>query len=367
LADEFIEAQGAHSADLNQDADQEGLTIQPEIDESDRLASDDDEDDDDDDDEDNVNIVISDIVNKPYSATTGMLQQQQSQTSTNNNQSALLTWQKGGVKQPGQPAGPGVPGAIGTGPQAGKPPGLSAPGGPQAKAGVDLEAPGTINDLPTYEYNLQEVSDEDKPWRKPGADITDYFNYGFNEETWIAYCMKQKRLRAENAMGIKMPMQGGPFQSGGGMIQQPYQPPPLPPGSSLPASLVTSNIQILNTQAGGSSGAGLNASMVPPGMPPGIQSLNQSNMQMHGGGPNMPYQQQHMNQMQQGNMMSNQQMGGYQGRMPYQPRYPPPSMQQQGPYQQQQQMRPQLNDPNNMRQQQQQRGVYGSDSNESVL
>ncbi|KAI7908271.1 Fip1 motif-domain-containing protein, partial [Cokeromyces recurvatus] len=36
---------------------------------------------------------------------------------------------------------------------------------------------------------------EDKPWRKPGADITDYFNYGFNEITWRAYCAKQKMLR----------------------------------------------------------------------------------------------------------------------------------------------------------------------------
>jgi hypothetical protein len=25
---------------------------------------------------------------------------------------------------------------------------------------------------------------EEKPWREPGVDITDYFNYGFNENTW---------------------------------------------------------------------------------------------------------------------------------------------------------------------------------------
>jgi pre-mRNA 3'-end-processing factor FIP1 len=65
--------------------------------------------------------------------------------------------------------------------------------------GVDLEAQGTIGDVPTLDYDLQGIKDEDKPWRKPGADITDYFNYGFNEETWIAYCMKQRRLRAENS------------------------------------------------------------------------------------------------------------------------------------------------------------------------
>ena len=30
-----------------------------------------------------------------------------------------------------------------------------------------------------------------------GADITDYFNYGFTEETWRVYCEKQKKMRSE--------------------------------------------------------------------------------------------------------------------------------------------------------------------------
>ncbi len=33
-----------------------------------------------------------------------------------------------------------------------------------------------------------------------GADITDYFNYGFTEDTWMLYCEKQKRLRSENGV-----------------------------------------------------------------------------------------------------------------------------------------------------------------------
>lgn len=41
---------------------------------------------------------------------------------------------------------------------------------------------------------------EDKAWRKPGADITDYFNYGFNEDSWKAYCAKQVQLRLEQSM-----------------------------------------------------------------------------------------------------------------------------------------------------------------------
>lgn len=42
---------------------------------------------------------------------------------------------------------------------------------------------------------------EDKPWRAEGADPSDWFNYGFNEETWRRYCEKQARLRREYAMG----------------------------------------------------------------------------------------------------------------------------------------------------------------------
>ncbi|KAH0630910.1 hypothetical protein JD844_004254 [Phrynosoma platyrhinos] len=59
--------------------------------------------------------------------------------------------------------------------------------------GIDLEAAGNINGLPVIEVDLE--SFEDKPWKKPGADLSDYFNYGFNEETWKAYCEKQRRLQ----------------------------------------------------------------------------------------------------------------------------------------------------------------------------
>ncbi|CAG8639730.1 5093_t:CDS:2, partial [Paraglomus occultum] len=61
--------------------------------------------------------------------------------------------------------------------------------------GIDLNAVGTIDGTSVYDVDLD--SFEDKPWRKPGADITDYFNYGFNEHTWRAYCAKQKQMREE--------------------------------------------------------------------------------------------------------------------------------------------------------------------------
>ncbi|CAL8271172.1 unnamed protein product, partial [Arctogadus glacialis] len=61
---------------------------------------------------------------------------------------------------------------------------------PIAKA-LDLNALGDVQGIP-----LLWVDIEEKPWRKPGADISEYFNYGFNEDTWKAYCGKQRRIRA---------------------------------------------------------------------------------------------------------------------------------------------------------------------------
>lgn len=34
----------------------------------------------------------------------------------------------------------------------------------------------------------------DKPWRRPGADISDWFNYGFDEISWEAYCYRRRDL-----------------------------------------------------------------------------------------------------------------------------------------------------------------------------
>ncbi|KAK8741027.1 hypothetical protein OTU49_002453, partial [Cherax quadricarinatus] len=65
----------------------------------------------------------------------------------------------------------------------------------------DFNSPGKINGVPITEFNLADL--EDKPWRKPGADISDYFNYGFNEETWFKYCERQKRMRiTESGAGL---------------------------------------------------------------------------------------------------------------------------------------------------------------------
>ncbi|XP_061883319.1 pre-mRNA 3'-end-processing factor FIP1 isoform X1 [Entelurus aequoreus] len=91
-----------------------------------------------------------------------------------------------------------------------KTPGSRSYGQVNAKLkGVDLDASGSINGVPVLEVDLELF--EEKPWRKPGADLSDYFNYGFNEDTWKNYCEKQKRIRMglEGSVTSKITVQQG--------------------------------------------------------------------------------------------------------------------------------------------------------------
>ena len=42
------------------------------------------------------------------------------------------------------------------------------------------------------------------PWRSSSEDITDYFNYGFNEETWRVYSEKVKEFYSKNPIEKKV-------------------------------------------------------------------------------------------------------------------------------------------------------------------
>ena len=52
--------------------------------------------------------------------------------------------------------------------------------------GMDLELDDPLPD------NIDVDSVQDKAWRRPESDLTDYFNYGFTEDTWRLYCHKQQ-------------------------------------------------------------------------------------------------------------------------------------------------------------------------------
>lgn len=72
-----------------------------------------------------------------------------------------------------------------------------------------------------------DLAEHDKPWRRPGADQTDFFNYGFDEFTWATYCLKQKMTRD----GIK------DAKNETAQFQMMFDAPPMPgmPGVGVPA------------------------------------------------------------------------------------------------------------------------------------
>lgn len=77
---------------------------------------------------------------------------------------------------------------------------------------------------------------DDKPWRRPGSDISDYFNYGFDEFTWVSYCLKQQEVRKEVGDQKKQMDEMQSFL-GMGMPPMPSAPaaPAAPPVSGAPA------------------------------------------------------------------------------------------------------------------------------------
>lgn len=52
--------------------------------------------------------------------------------------------------------------------------------------------PGMFDGRSVLEVDLNAMAE--KPWRRPGADISDWFNYGFDEISWEAYCYRRRDL-----------------------------------------------------------------------------------------------------------------------------------------------------------------------------
>ena len=45
---------------------------------------------------------------------------------------------------------------------------------------------------PIFDVDMTNLAE--KPWRRPGSDISDWFNYGFDEISWEAYCYRRRQL-----------------------------------------------------------------------------------------------------------------------------------------------------------------------------
>lgn len=79
---------------------------------------------------------------------------------------------------------------------------------PPSEPGVDLYAPPLLPDgRSVYEIEIEMLDRKD--WRMPGADNSDWFNYGFDEFTWSEYTrrrreMEEMRNNPQQAMQMAM-------------------------------------------------------------------------------------------------------------------------------------------------------------------
>ncbi|GAV70856.1 Fip1 domain-containing protein, partial [Cephalotus follicularis] len=72
---------------------------------------------------------------------------------------------------------------------------------PQCGYGYGFSHPWSRNILDINIDTFQE-----KPWRYPGVDITDYFNFGFNEDTWKEYCNRLEQFRQRKYVQTRIPI-----------------------------------------------------------------------------------------------------------------------------------------------------------------
>lgn len=63
---------------------------------------------------------------------------------------------------------------------------------PPSHPSINPNMPGIVDGRSILEYDLTAMAE--KPWRRPGSDISDWFNYGFDEISWEAYCYRRRDL-----------------------------------------------------------------------------------------------------------------------------------------------------------------------------
>ncbi len=129
-------------------------------------------------------------------------------------------------------------------------PGTDYPARPTST--IDLKAnpihPTTGKPILSTDFDTDFPTESSKPWRKPGSDITDYFNYGFDEFTWASYCLKQQQMPKEiseikaQADFMKsfvegIPGAGAPAIPAGTAAQGPSAPMPGMPGMPSEAEM----------------------------------------------------------------------------------------------------------------------------------
>nr|XP_027185983.1 FIP1[V]-like protein isoform X2 [Cicer arietinum] len=130
---------------------------------------------------------------------------------------------------------PGIKGAIGMQ----RPPGLPSWGNNATGRGF---GGGLEFTLPSHKtiFDVDIESFEEKPWKYPSVDVSDFFNFGLNEESWKDYCKQLEQLRLESTMQSKIRV----YESG--RAEHEYD-PDLPPELAAATGLHDTPVENANS------------------------------------------------------------------------------------------------------------------------
>ncbi|THG95686.1 hypothetical protein EW145_g7913, partial [Phellinidium pouzarii] len=128
---------------------------------------------------------------------------------------------------------------------------------PPSHPSIDPNVPGMFDGRSVFDIDMTNLAE--KPWRRPGSDLSDWFNYGFDEISWEAYCYRRRAL-GDMADVLKANVLGF-----AGMPEE--QLLALPPDAR---TMVMTGTNAMLTAGGPGGGQGVGVGVGPPGMMPPV-------------------------------------------------------------------------------------------------
>ncbi|KAK8515405.1 hypothetical protein V6N12_075447 [Hibiscus sabdariffa] len=119
--------------------------------------------------------------------------------------------------------------------------------------------------LPSHKtiFDVDIDSFEEKPWKYPGVDLSDFFNFGLNEESWKDYCKQLEQRRLETTMQSKIRV----YESG--RTEQDYDPDLPPELAAATGQVVPAGASNIVNSDGGQSDMTKGAARMRPPLPTG--------------------------------------------------------------------------------------------------